>query len=390
MTENALQSSSLDEMRQWSDTPWQSDILRPLLIAILATCFVAGPIALAVAAVPQANAGPILPLCFVTALVAVYSTQWMSRPAQRLLNKLAFRLAQFVLLAAVLRVATWIIRDQLPALAMARQWLLDPLSFFDLYFMITVILAVVVWDRAASVTAIFHQLALEPGELAWFQEQRKGYAERRFPMEVVRLSRQDLFEQYVNQWVVGGGLLVFCAGLSQTRLERGAGFNLLNLGIPPQLIVVIIAYFLIGLVLTSQARLAVLRAQWLYEGSEQAPEVPGRWQRISLLLVLGIGLLATLLPLGSTWQVGQVLSIILLVISQVIYAVLFGLFLAFASLLSFLGLIPPPSEELAAPVQVEPPPAVPPTTTGGLPAWLTGAGFWLVIVAVLILSLIHI
>lgn len=389
MSEQAMPSTG--DYREWLDTSWQSSLIRPLLLATLATCLAAGPLAIILYLVPAARPERVLPLCFLTALLGVYSTRWLVQPAQRLLHRVGFRLAELVLLLTLLRLATWLVSDHLPTVADARRWLLEPLSFFDALYVVTALLGLLAWERASAAAAIFQQLALNPSELAWFAAQREGSWRRRVPIELVRTSRRVLLSSFTVQWLIGGGVLVLCAGLSRVRVTSELGLHLSKLGLPPLLVTAIVAYFLIGLVLVSQGRLAMLRAQWLYEGAESAAELPGRWQRISLLLILAIGLAASLLPLGSTWHAGEMLAILVTALVQLLYLLVFGVFALFMALLGFLGLGGRPEEQrlLVRPelLRLEEPTAQP--TGRGLPPWLGGAGFWLVTLAIVVYALVY-
>jgi hypothetical protein len=261
-----------------------------------------------------------------------------------------------------------------------RGWILHPQTFFDSAFVVTGLLAFLAWDRGANVSAIFEQLALGPDEIAWILQQRQGGSWREArPAERIRTSRQALYERYMTQWITGGAFLVFFAGISRVQVTGGQSWlRLTELGLPPQVVPAIVAYFLIGLVLASMARFAMLRAQWLFDGVETAPALPVRWQRISLLLILAIGLAAILLPLGSTWQAGRILGMILGFLIQVVMAIYLLILWLVTSVMALLlptGEAPPPPPDLLQPSPVQPPPA-PPVST--LPPWLGGAGFWLI------------
>jgi hypothetical protein len=142
------------------------------------------------------------------------------------------------------------------------------------------ILCALAWHRASVVTDIFYRLALSPGELAYDSERRSGGFWRMAHLpERVLVSRADLVEQYVTQWLVGGVFLALFAAATRVRISGGLSINVLSMGIPPQMAVAVVLYFLIGLVLLSQARLAVLRAQWLMDGVEMPERLPTRWGR---------------------------------------------------------------------------------------------------------------
>ena len=387
MTEDSG-ASTRRELFELRDSPWQSGIARPLLIALQATCLVAGPLAAVQAVTQDDRLAWVTVLAFGAALLGVASAHWMSRPEQRLLGRTTFLIAELVLLLLVVRVASWGIFDQWPTLAMAQGWVLQPWTFFDGRFLAAGILSALAWHRASVVASIFERLALTPGELAWFQDRQTGAAWRsEHPVERAQVARDTLVSDYVTQWLLGGAFLVFFAGATRVRIAPGTRLSVLNTGVPSALIVAIILYFLIGLILTSQARLAMLRAQWLFDDVDLPEQLTSRWQRSALLIVLAVGLLATLLPLGSTWQLGEILNVVLGFVVQVVMMIV-GVLIAV--LAWFMALFDPHQQMPELPVELQPAAeVVPPVPTIQLPPWLGGAVIWLLVGAIVIYLLAY-
>ncbi|HSN75899.1 MAG TPA: DUF4129 domain-containing protein [Anaerolineae bacterium] len=373
-----------DDLR---DSAWQSQVARPLLIAVQVTCLIAGlwVIALNVSETPgDLRFVPIV--VFVAALAGVASAQWLAQPAQRLVGQTSFQLAQLLLLLAVLRVLTWGMTGQWPTLASLRGWILEPWSFFDGVFLAVSLLAALAWHRAAVVAGIFYRLALTPGELAYDNERRAGsfWRSGRLP-ERSLVSRADLVEQYVTQWMLGGVFLALCAAVTRVRIGERLSLNVLDMDIPGPLVAAMVFYFLIGLVLLGQARLAMLRAQWLLDGVEMPGRLPTRWNRWSLVVIIGVGVLAALLPLGSTWQIGAIVNAVVMFFVRIALFIVFLITWVFALIMSLFGEQPPMPEvpqELVPAVPQEP--LVPLMET---PPWLGGATLWLIILIVLLLAL---
>jgi hypothetical protein len=369
------------------DSAWQSAIARPLMIALQSTCLIAGPLVMVQAITQDERLRAITVLSFLAALLGVASAQWMADPKQRLLSRTTFQIAELALLLLVVRVITWGVFDRWPTLQTAQEWLVEPWRFLDGGFLAAGILSALAWHRASVVAGIFHRLALTPAELAWYQQHQAGSSWRSDrPVEHGQVSREELVADYVTQWLVGGGFLVFFAGATQVRVGPNAGLSVLKTGVPPALVVAVIFYFLIGLILTSQARLAMLRAHWVFDGVELPEQLPGRWQRFSLAIILGIGLVATLLPLGSTWQLGAILNILVTSAVQAVF-ILVGLFIAALSWILALFGQQPQMPEL--PVTLEPaPPVPPPPPVVALPPWLGGATLWLLVGGIVIYLLV--
>lgn len=385
MTSQTDDLSSLGRADSLQDAAWQSQVARPWLIALQATCLAMGPwlIALSIGAHPALRWAP-LPI-FVAALLGTCSAQWLAQPAQRLTGKTAFLLAEFLVMLALLRLLTWAWSGQWPTLATVRDWVLEPWTFFDGLFVAVSLCCALAWHRAGVVATIFYWLALTPGELAYDAERRAGSLWRlgRMP-ERAYVSRAELVEQYTSQWLLGGIFLAFCAAVTRVRIGPGWSLNVFSMGVAPQIVVASVLYFLIGLVLISQARLAVLRAQWLQDGVEMPEHLPDRWSRFSLLIIVGVGLLAALLPLGSTWQIGAILDAVVMAIVQAALWVVFLVTTLFALLLRAFGQDAPLPE---MPQETAPATMMPSMPWLALPPWVGGASLWLAVVVALLLSL---
>lgn len=380
----APNGAKVDSLR---DSAWQSLLARPLLIAIQATCLVVGLWVVVSSVSPDPEHFRFVPvLLFSAALVGVFSAQWLAEPGQRLVGRTGFQLAQLLLLLAALRVLTWGMTGNWPTPAALRGWILEPSTFFDGVFVATAILCALAWHRAVVVGGIFHRLALTPGELAYDNERRSGGFWRMAHLpERVLVSRSDLVEQYATQWMAGGVFLVLFAAATRVRIGPQLSINVLDMGIPAPMVAALVFYFLIGLGLLSQARLAMLRAQWLLDGVEMPERLPSRWSRWSLLLIVLIGFVAALLPLGSTWQLGEIVNALVMVLVQIAMFVVFLITAVFALILRLLGEQPEmpeiPQEIVPAPevLQVAP--------LWHAPPWLGGATFWLIALLGLLLAL---
>ncbi|MEA3337711.1 MAG: DUF4129 domain-containing protein [Chloroflexota bacterium] len=389
MTTDAVEIQPGEKMEPGIQDPnWQSLIVRPLLIAVMTTCLVAGPVAVAQVVSSDYRYQVVMPLALLASLIGVYITHWLVLPDQRLTQKTAFRGAELLILLVALRLITWIIGGDFPDLQDVRGWILQPLSFFDMFFVVSALLVAFAWHRATVIATIFQRLGLNESEVAWLQEKRSGGGWRRaFPLERARTSRPELVESFVNQWLAGGMILVICIGLTQVRTGGRLGFHLLNQGISPQLVLAAVAYFLIGLVLASHARLAMLRAQWLFDGVDTTESLPARWQRYSMFIILAVGLVAAFLPLGSTWRAGHILNLIVAAITQIVMLVVFLFFALFAALLALFGVAMETPEIAKNPPALMPDDLAEPQIVEGLPAWLGGAGFWLVAVILVLVAL---
>jgi hypothetical protein len=132
--------------------------------------------------------------------------------------------------------------------------------------------------------------------------------------------------------------------------------------------------------LISQGQLALMRSRWVLQKTPSAPAVLRNWPVYALIIIVLVGIVAALLPLGGTFYLAQILSTIL----GAIYFFLFGIFRFFLTL--FLTLLswlsgepveepPPPQEPMPTP-QFDPAPpseAIMPPWAGGLVFWVFAA-----------------
>jgi hypothetical protein len=325
-------------------------------------------------------------LIFLAALAGVYSAQWLAGPAQRLVGRTGFQLAQLLLLLAVLRRPHLGYGRRLADVGDAARLDSAPMDLFRRHF--SVHGRVVCAGLASRVGGGRHLLS--PGA----DPRRAGLRQRapggrllalRPPAGASLVSRADLLEHYVTQWMFGGVFLVLCAAATRVRVSEHLSLNVFDMGIPPAVVIAGVLYFLIGLALTSQARMAMLRAQWLLDGVEMPERLPARWRRFSLLIIAGVGLLAALLPLGSTWQLGAIVNAVAMFVVRIALLVAFLIASAFALVMSLLD-EPQPMPEMPEELK-----SVPPleeiAQQWQAPPWLGGALIWLVVLIALLIAL---
>ena len=251
------------------DAAWVGSIFRPLLIALVAASVVGGPLAMLHLFAPSWRLGYALPFAFAVALEGVYSTLQLGRPAWRDRRGLVYRLGEILILLALFRVVVWTFGTGWPGLAAVQTWLRQPAAFLDAQFVFLGIWMVIAWGLAVGMTGDFLDLALQPDEIAAHDSPLWG--ESRSQLRIGRATpRSDILTRFVTRWTVGGILLVFFASLSQVDLSLLASgtlrLGISGLGLPPELLLALICYFLAGLLLISQGRLAVFARALVQSG----------------------------------------------------------------------------------------------------------------------------
>jgi len=372
--------STRPDYRDFRDDAWSSGVFRPLLTAVLATGLIAGPLSVCRTVAPW-NLSYALPLVFVAALEGVYSTRQLGRPNWRDRRGLVFRVGEAVVVLGALRLATWLFSLGIPGPETLRLWLVNPGTFFDAQFVVVGVLLMLAWGLAIGVTSDFLDLALQADEVAAHESTTRGAAGSEL-RAFLPVARADIVGRLAARWIWGGMAVVFFATLSQLSVGREAASGPLKvgwsrLGLSSEILAALIGYFLAGLLLMSQARLAMLRGRWYNQGLTVAPSVLRRWHGNSVLALLLVAGVAALLPTASTGWFATALYGLIAFLARVVYGILMLLMWLLAAILfplRFLttrGQPEPMAPSLEIPSQAE--------TVGRLPAWLEGAVLWIVV-----------
>ncbi len=241
---------------------------------------------------------------------------------------LRYIVPEVFLMVIVMRLATAITGEATPLIARARGWLYDPLSIFDIAFVCAVLLGLLL--GALSHTLMSTLFVLEP------RDSELALADHDDAQTVVMLANQDrtaALARISSRFVFGGVVLLLALGIEAVNIQRIAApaLPLSQLSAAAALV-----YFTCGFLLYSQARLARLRARWRIDGAHVAGDVPQRWTRISWLIIVGVVVIAALLPrsygLGLLATLQRSIGLLGYLIALIGYAL--------TSLLGLLAIIP--------------------------------------------------
>lgn len=370
--------SSYPSWAEYQDTAWQSSVFRALLIALLAASVAAGPVAIFRALAPWRLAY-VLPLAFGVALEGVISTARLGKPAWRNRRDLAYRLGEIVALLLVVRLAVWGFSAGWPTLSQMAHWLRTPGDFLDGEFVMIALTLLMTWTLAVNTASDFVQLAIQPDEVAAREGHTWGDSRSAWRL-FIPVARGDIMGQFARRWLWGGMLLITLAALSRVSMTtdeaRLVKLAISRLGLPREVVVALLVYFLAGLLLLSDARLAVLRGRWFNQRIEIAPSVLRKWHFSSVLMLALVAGLALLLPLGSTGRLGQAVEWLMALAFRIVLALLSLLSLLFWLLSYPLRLLSESGSEaqpVAAPALQIPTQA---EVAWHFPDWLGGAVVW--------------
>lgn len=357
-----------------SDQDWMISILRPALIAVMAVCLVLAMMAFIRRLAPDLPATYTQLLTIIGAvasLVGSATTTWLAQPGQRATRSAGVRAAELALVLGSIRIAIWLATDSWPGLDV---FLLRPIeSLLDGYFIVAMVVVGLAWANSTAMTDDLLGLALQPDDLYSARTFNDRWQDTARP---VYTDRAAILRRFVGRWVVGGVILVILAAGSRYDMPESGFFGAIRQNIDPTVVAAIITYFLAGLVLISQGQLALLRARWTLQKTPSTPTILRNWPIYALALIVGIGVIAVLLPLGGTFYLAMILGAVLTALYNAMFAAfrfLMALLLLLTAWMS--GDTPPEEQAPPAPIPTFAPETPPP---GGMeiPPWTGGVIFW--------------
>lgn len=361
------------------DYSWLTSIARPMLISVMTGCLTIGVLAFlryAIAGIPIMYTSFMVLLTVIATIMGCVSTTWLGQPGQRMKRNAGLRAAEFGILLALTRFLSWLTVGNWPSLQLFLTRPLD--AVLDGPFIISALIVGLAWSMASAITSDFLKISLQPDEI-YAAQQRTGRSDED-PTPPNYTDRRGVLGGFVSKWVAGGVLLVLLSAGTQIEPSTNGFFAIGRQNIDSVVIVGTVLYFLTGLVLISQGQFAVLRARWTLEKVPSSESVVRNWPLYAMMMIGGIGVIATMLPFGGTFYFARILSTII----QAIYftlATLMQIVLGlFGMLLALLMGEPPPEPEAPAPAQIQPFQMPEPQPEGaGLPPWLGGTIFWILI-----------
>lgn len=383
-TDNQPEEATADLFSVTYDQAWGGSLLRPFLIALMIVCLIVAMLAFlryAFAGVPILYTGVMIFLGIAGALIGCFSTTLLAQPEQRMRRGTGIRAAEIVILLALVRLASWVSVGNWPSVNAV---LTRPIeSLLDPPFVLSAVIVGMGWMLASAMTSDFLRMGLQPDEL-YAAQQRTGRSTDD-PTPPNYTDRRAVLAGFTNKWLMGALFMVLMAAGTQLEPAQNGFFALGRQNIDPAVITAVVVYMLTGLVLLSQGQLAVLRARWTLDRVPSTGNILRNWPLYTLLLIVGVGVLATLLPFGDTFYLSIILaSIIKYTITSAAFLMqmLVGIFFLIAALFG--------GEQPEAPP--EPPPEQGPLVLPqmealpeeqGLPPWLGGSIFWVIMALLL-------
>lgn len=372
-----------DSSTDLNDTSWMQSILRPVLIAVMSVCLVLATVAFVRRIMPTLPPIYTEVLAVMGALASItgsITTTWLAQPGQRSKRAAGYRAAEITLILGAIRIAIWLTTESFPGL---EAFLLRPFeSLLDGYFIVGAIVVLLAWIMSTAMVEDHLALGLQPDDLYVVRGVGDRWQDSARP---VYTDRPAILRRFVARWVIGGILLIIFAAGSRYEMPESGFIGIIGQNIDPVVITAIIVYFLCGLVLISHGQLALLRSRWILQKVPSAPAVLRNWPIFALLVIVVIGVIAALLPLGGTFYLAQILSTILAATYLILFAIFRFFMTLFMTIMSWLT-----GEEMTevppAPQPPMPTPVMPTAEEAAsvIPPWAGGVIFW--VIAALILG----
>jgi hypothetical protein len=323
---------------------WSRRVIQPLLIALLTTSLFAG-VVIILGLITSEKAWLLMPILgFIVALEGVYTVLWLAHPNQRITDNTAYHAAEVVVIILLTRFYTWLLNGQFPDWQLYETYLRNPfLLFSDQLFWLGLLLILALWARTLSLSMAFARLAIDEGEAHYYLTPKNQRLDDQRPF---LLNRIGIVHSFFRQWVYGGIVLGFVATASTFDLptlpSSESIFAIARLGMPAEMLIALLIYFIAGLLLLSQGRLAAANARWLRDGVAKSKRVERAWHRFSTRLIIFIAFIAALLPIGSTNAIGRILEAMIGTLTALVSL----LFLLISGLLSLIIPQVEPAEQL--------------------------------------------
>lgn len=342
---------------------WAVLLFRSLVISGMVACVAAGWVSAFQFLIPGWRGGYLVLLVGLVVLETLIMEQTVGRTVG-FERRWGRRVTEVILMLIILKPLTYLQRGWEAFWQDARIWFLHPSLFlYDFDYLLGAFIVLIMWLLALELARALDELN-DPYNT----------------VEEHTLGLTDL----KTYFTFGALFLLAAVGLTQLDLS-GKIVRLQAANVNPLTLIPLI-YIGLGLLLFGQARLALLRAGWVYEGVPVAPELVRRWGLWGLLFVGGIALMALLLPAGSTllgFYLFLWLGFILTVLGTVLFYLLALLF--WLVLWPFRFLLNPQSLTELSPPELQVPPAPAAAATSGPPwlPYLQATLFWVVVAVVL-------
>jgi len=369
---------------------WIENWFRPTVTAAMLTCLVVAFVELVSRIVPGWRGPHYVAFAFLVSWEGIQSERLLRRRRPGYSGHFRYRAVEAVIILVLFKLIRYVPLGWDVLWADVRQWGADASTFLDTGFIVGGICILDLWMTAIAITKNLYLLEVHPSEIP--PDPTSPNYDRWSSAYGQRVDRQAVLRDIVHHYFWGGVVLLLLAGL--TRFD----VSFLDLHAPPPLsglVVNAMFYFVLGLVLISQAHFSILQVSWRVERIDVSPRLGTRWAWQAVAFLALITVVALVLPTGYSVGLPQAIAFVANLIVGALYFIISSVFYLLALLLglvlSALGLR---AEPMAYPRPTpQQPPLLPgdPGTPSNLP-WLEllkSVLFWGVFLAIVGYSVYH-
>ena len=193
---------------------------------------------------------------------------------------------ELLLMAVLMRLAVSATTSE-PLMQLARRWLSDPLTAADVPFFLAFAAGLLVGGLTHATMQALRELLPQEFESGLPRNDSAGI------LHLLARDRTEALRGINTRFIVGGIVVLLSLGIESVNISRitEPGRPISALSATGALL-----YLVSGFLLYSQARLALLNTRWRLDGATVSPQVARRWARSSWLIIIGVALIAVVLP----------------------------------------------------------------------------------------------
>jgi hypothetical protein len=347
---------------------WVENLFRPTVIAGMMASVVISVVALVHRVDPAWGGAYLVCFAFLVVWEAIQSERVLKHSDPGRYGRARFRFTEWVLIMLFLKLASYTESGVAQLLVDIPRWFRNLTTFFDVGFILASVLLLFLWQLSIFLAQDLYILEVHPSEV------RPPSTSSEFYLWVTRprsaINRGAALQRIMISFFWGGLILVICTGFARYDIPY------LFPDRPPPVSALVLnamTYFLLGLVLISQAYYSVLQARWQLEEVQIAPHIGGRWAVLTAAFLVVVITIALLLPTGYSVGLPQAIALALnMVVTALIYVVVLvlGVLIFLINLIASLVLGRP--KPIVQPPDVGPlagPLADRPDRGPGLPIW---------------------
>ncbi len=366
------------------------EIVRPLAIAVMLTCISIALSALLVRIIPEWPGRFFVVLVFFVSLESIQAYRILAHRDVGQRDRLRFRVVEWVTLLLIIRFGVYLHLGWDRLLADAALWTANALAIIDYGFGLVGMLVLVFWYTALTLAQAIWELEVTPLEHIPTVTDPRYYLRATMPQHG-QTDRAGRIFLIMAIYLLGGTSLLMFTGMAQFDLQMLETLPNARLG---SLGANALVYFAVGMLLFSQARYTVLRAQWELQGIAVRGRIGERWMALAILFLLLVALGAVLLPSGYSVPIFEAVSVaarwLAWIVTQLVLLIVFAVAVAMRWLLDLFTGQPGPQPRYPTP---QPTPAPPDGASGRgtTLAWqiLRSLLFWWAMLGIGAYSVLH-